>query len=146
MISRVLVVSMLLLALTAVPAHADESRYTEFYTPPSPLPVGAPGDVIRTEPSDIRLEPSGQLGHYEATATRIMYLSTDAHGAPIAVTATYLEPDNPWTGSGPRPLLSYAVGTIGMGEQCAPSRLFNQGIHFSSGLDITANIEDLLFC
>ena len=40
----------------------DESIYTEFYTPPDPLPEGAPGDVIRTEPSRLVLEPSGQLG------------------------------------------------------------------------------------
>jgi Secretory lipase len=145
MVGRVLVVLILLLTFTVVPAHADESRYTAFYTPPSPLPVGAPGDLIRTEPSDIRLEPSGQLGHYEATATRIMYLSADTNGQPIAVTGTYLEPDNPWPGPGPRPLLSYAVGTIGMGEQCAPSRLFSEGIHFSSGLDIAVNIEEGMF-
>ena len=141
-ISRVLSVAALLLAFCAAPSHADESQYPEFYTPPNPLPAGAPGDLIRTEPSPLRLEPSGQLGHFVATGTRIMYRSTDAHGNPIAVTGTYFEPDNPWPGPGPRPLISYAVGTIGMGEQCAPSRLFNQGIHFGGGLDIAVNIEE----
>jgi triacylglycerol lipase len=57
-------------------AQADESQYAQFYTPPDPLPGGRPGDVIRFEPSRLVLEPSGQLGTYVATGTRIMYLST----------------------------------------------------------------------
>ena len=118
-------------------------RYGEFYTPPDPLPAGQPGDLIRSEPSRLVLEPSGELGAYVATGTRIMYRSTDARGNPTAVTGTYFEPDNPWPGQGPRPLISFAVGTYGQGDQCAPSRLFNQGIHFSSGLDITFGYEEM---
>lgn len=122
-------------------ARADESQYAEFYTPPDPLPEGRPGDLIRSEPSRLVLEPSGQLGAYVATGTRIMYLSTDTHDRPIAITGTYFEPDNPWPWAGPRPLISLAVGTYGQGDQCAPSRLFNQGIHYSSGLDIAYGYE-----
>ena len=125
------------------PAHADEGQYEEFYTPPDPLPAGVPGDLIRTEPSRLVLEPSGQLGAFVATGIRIMYRSTDARGNPNAVTGTYFEPDNPWPGNGPRPLIAYAPGTQGQGDQCAPSRMFNQGIHFSSGLDIMFNYEEL---
>jgi len=98
------------LALTAAPtSHADESRYWEFYTPPDPLAPGENGDLIRTEPSRLVLEPSGQLGSFVGTGTRIMYRSTDARGLPVAVTGTYIEPDNPWHGKGPRPLLAYAT-------------------------------------
>jgi secretory lipase len=139
------IVGMLVLVLGAHTvggvAHADEGQYTDFYTPPDPLPQGRPGDLIRWEPSKLVLEPSGQLGAYEATGTRIMYLSTDTHGRPDAVTGTYFEPDNPWPGQGPRPLISLAVGTYGQGDQCAPSRLFNQGIHYSTGFDITYGYE-----
>ena len=61
----------------AVTAHADRSHdpyynedaYTAFYTPPDPIPPGAPGDLIRTEPSRLVLEPSGQLGMIMATGT-----------------------------------------------------------------------------
>jgi triacylglycerol lipase len=128
----------------APPAQADESRYEVFYTPPDPLPPGKPGDLIRTEPSRLVLEPSGQLGAFVGTGTRIMYRSTDAQGKPVAVTGTYIEPDNPWPGNGPRPLLAYATIPYGMGEQCAPSRLFNQGIHASlqTGFDLMFNIEE----
>ena len=121
----------------------NEDEYVAFYTPPDPLPPRRPGDVIRTEPSRLVLEPSGQLGAIFADATRIMYRSTDSRGAPMAVTGTYFEPWNPWPGAGPRPLLVYGPGTQGQGDQCAPSRQFNQGIHFSPYLDIAFNYEEL---
>lgn len=118
-------------------------RYGEFYTPPDPLPDGQPGAVIRSEPMRLVYEPSGQLGGWVATATRIMYRSNNARGKPVAVTGTYFEPDRPWPGEGPRPLIAFGPGTQGQGDQCAPSRLFGQGIHFSSGLDITMGYEQL---
>lgn len=130
--------------LTVAPdARGDESRYVEFYTPPDPLPPGQPGDVIRTEPQRIVKEPSGVLGHYQGSGTRIMYRSTDATGNPVAVTGTYIEPDNPWPGDGPRPLLAYATIPFGPGEQCAPSRMMDQGIHASlqTGFDLMINLE-----
>jgi triacylglycerol lipase len=125
-------------------ARADESPYLAFYTPPDPLPPGQNGDVIRAEPSRLVLEPSGQLGAFVGTGTRIMYRSTDAKGNPVAVTGTYIEPDVPWPGNGPRPLIAYAASAYGMGEQCAPSRLFNQGIHASldTGFDLMFNVEE----
>jgi hypothetical protein len=89
------------------------------------------------------LEPSGQLGAIMATGTRIMYRSTDARGNPNAVTGTYFEPYNAWPGAGPRPLIVYGPGTQGQGDQCAPSRLFNQGIHWSPWLDLAFNYEEL---
>lgn len=121
----------------------NEDEYAEFYTPPDPLPPGQPGDVIRSEPSRLVLEPSGQLGAIMATGTRIMYRSTDARGNPMAVTGTYFEPFNPWPGQGPRPLLIYGPGTQGQGDQCAPSRQFNQGIHWAPYADLAFNYEEM---
>ncbi len=121
----------------------NEDEYAEFYTPPEPLPPGKPGELIRTEPSRLVLEPSGQLGAIMATGTRIMYRSIDARGNPMAVTGTYFEPYNDWPGQGPRPLIVYGPGTQGQGDQCAPSRQFNQGIHFSPYLDFAFNYEEL---
>jgi len=123
-------------------ADGDEPQYATFYLPPDPLPAGIPGDLIRTEPSRLVLEPSGQLGAIMATGTRIMYRSTDARGNPTAVTGTYFEPFNDWPGKGPRPLIVYGPGTQGQGNQCAPSRMFNQGIHYSGGWDIMVNYEE----
>ena len=118
-------------------------RYGEFYTTPEPLPPGPPGGIIRSEPIRLVYEPSGQLGGWVASGTRIMYRSNDTHGQPNVVTGTYFEPDRPWPGGGPRPLIAFAPGTQGQGDQCAPSRLFGQGIHFSSGLDITLGYEQM---
>lgn len=124
------------------PAKADETKYLEFYTPPDPLPAGKPGDLIRFEPMNLVYEPSGQLGSWVATGTRIMYRTTNAKGQPVAATGVYLEPDNPWPGNGPRPLIAYAPGPYGIGEQCATSRLMDQGIHYSAGFDLTLNYEE----
>lgn len=121
--------------------YYNEDEYTAFYTPPNPLPPGQPGDLIRTEPSRLVLEPSGQLGAIMATGTRVMYRSTDARGNPNVVTGTYFEPYNAWPGQGPRPLIVYGPGTQGQGDQCAPSRQFNQGIHWSPYLDFALNYE-----
>ena len=52
-------------------------------------------------------------------------------------------PYNDWPGTGPRPLIVYGPGTQGQGDQCAPSRQFNQGIHWSPYLDIAFNYEEL---
>ncbi len=81
-----------------------EQKYTAFYTPPDPLPPGEPGDLIRTEPARLVLEPSGQLGAIMATGTRIMYRSTDSRGNPNVVTGMYFEPHNDWPHGGPRPV------------------------------------------
>ncbi len=93
--------------LTTGLAHADdwypyynEDEYTAFYTPPNPLPDVAPGELVRTEPSRLVLEPSGELGHIMADGTRVMYRSTDARGNPNVVTGTYFEPWNAWPGQG----------------------------------------------
>lgn len=144
---RVLIaLAVAVLALPAVtvqpPANADETKYLAFYTPPDPLPPGKPGDLIRSEPARLVYEPSGQLGGWVATGTRIMYRTTNAKGQEVAATGVYLEPDNPWPGNGPRPLIGYAPGPYGLGDQCAPSRLMDQGIHFSQGFDLTFNYEE----
>ena len=87
------------------------------------------------------LEPSGQLGAYVATGTESCTAAPTAGGTSRG-DRHLLEPDNPWPGNGPRPLISFATGPYGLGEQCAPSRLFNQGIHFSQGFDLTFGYEE----
>ena len=118
------------------------NRYGDFYTLEGPIPEGEAGDLVRSELMPLVYEPSGQLGGWVATGTRIMYRSNDVRGNPNVVTGTYFEPDRPWPGAGPRPLIAYAPGTQGQGDQCAPSRMFEQSIHFSSGLDIAMGYEE----
>ncbi|MEU1438234.1 lipase family protein [Streptomyces sp. NPDC005786] len=92
-----------------------------FYNPPSELPA-ANGTVIRHEPLPLGLSLPGLDGRpMPGTATRLMYRSTDSGGQGVAVTGAYIEPSAAWKGPGTRPLVALASGTVGQGDQCAPS-------------------------
>ncbi len=127
-LSRLLTLSLAVATgLGAVTATAAATPAREsFYQPPTPLPPGEPGDIIRHEPSTFYLDPAS-LTQAPADVHRIMYRSTDTHGDPMAVTGTVLVPDVPWKGGGERPIIGYAVGTQGQGDQCAPSKRLAAG-------------------
>ncbi|MFC3448186.1 lipase family protein [Amycolatopsis speibonae] len=114
-----------LLTFGAQQAIAEPS----FYDPPSPLPAGAPGDIIRHEPSTFYVDPV-KLVKADADVQRIMYRSTDTHGKANAVTGTVLTPKKAWTGAGQRPVIGYAAGTQGVGDQCAPSKALSAGMEY----------------
>ena len=112
------------LAVATAPAASAEVSggvtIPAFYDPPTTLPA-ANGALVRTQPTALALSLPGASGPIPAKATLIMYKSTDSSGAAVAVTGAYLEPAAAWTGGGPRPLVSYAEGTQGQGDQCSPS-------------------------
>ncbi|WP_299534396.1 lipase family protein [uncultured Streptomyces sp.] len=117
------------LCLATVPASAADTApvvsrgvtIPAFYNPPAYLP-SANGALVRTEPMKLGLSIPGLDGRpMPGTATRLMYKSTDSSGQPVAVTGTYIEPSAAWKQSGPRPLVAMASGTMGQGDQCAPS-------------------------
>jgi Secretory lipase len=83
-----------------------------FYVPPRPLPPGRHGDIIWCRP--VTLPAPG------AHAWQILYLSTTVGGARTALSGTVLVPTAPAAGT--RPVVAYAPGTQGWGDQCAPSR------------------------
>ncbi|MEY9490661.1 hypothetical protein RKD26_006455 [Streptomyces calvus] len=92
-----------------------------FYTPPAELPAGN-GVLVRHEPLSLGLSLPGLDGRpLPGTATRLMYTSTDSGGQPVAVTGAYIEPSADWEGDGPRPLVVVGSGTMGQGDQYAPS-------------------------
>ncbi len=80
---------------------------------PEPLPEGEHGTLIRYQ----AVEDVDVAG---ASTWRIMYLSEDLAGEPIAVTGTALVPSTP-AAEGGRPILSVAHGTSGIADFCAPS-------------------------
>jgi Secretory lipase len=100
-----------------------------FYLPPDDLGEGKPGDVIRAEPMDAYLVPGVR---FRARAWRMLYRSTSAIGEPTAVSGTLLVPYGRMRG--PRPLIGYAVGTHGIGDAAAPSRLLARGLDWEAGL------------
>jgi len=92
-----------------------------FYTPPAGLPSGN-GVLVRHEPLPLGLSLPGLDGRpLPGTATRLMYTSTASTGERVAVTGAYIEPTARWKGGGPRPLVVVGSGTMGQGDQCAPS-------------------------
>ena len=99
-----------------------------FYGPPASIPA-TPGTIIRSEPASYLLDPLG-LSTGIATATKVMYASKDRLGRPIAVTGIVIVPKARWLGWSPRPLISYAAGTQGMADRCAPSRQMAEGAQY----------------
>ncbi|PWW60351.1 secretory lipase [Actinokineospora spheciospongiae] len=96
-----------------------------FYTPPNPLPPGNNGDVIWWR------EIPGKAG---AKAYLVLYRSESATGQPIAVSGRVFVPQAAWTGSGPRPIVSTAPGTRGIGDSCAPSKYLDYEAPFTDPL------------
>ncbi|MER5299075.1 lipase family protein [Streptomyces lasiicapitis] len=91
--------------------------------------AAAPGDVVSSEPSAFHPLP-GQPTNTKAW--KIHYRSTTAKGTPNTVSGTVIVPQDGRTG--PRPLVTYAVGTVGVGDHCAPSAGFPRGTTMEANL------------
>ncbi|MFJ4629277.1 alpha/beta fold hydrolase [Streptomyces sp. NPDC088847] len=114
----------------------------EFYNPPATLPA-ADGALVRSEPLPLALSLPGLDGStLPGTATRLMYKSTDSNGQPVAVTGAYIEPSADWSGTGPRPLVAVAPGTLGQGDQCSASMGLEHPLSLNSQT-VTVGYEDL---
>ncbi|OLF10779.1 lipase family protein [Actinophytocola xanthii] len=96
-------------ALTvAAPAAAAE---------PSVEPAAAPGDVVTAR-------QISAPGFVYARTWVITYSSTSATGAPITVSGTVVVPLG---ANANTPVVGFAPGTHGLGDQCAPSRHLEAG-------------------
>lgn len=130
-----LTLALTLMVLTApagraasAPAATPTAVDLSFYETPVSLPARN-GDLVRSQPANFFLDPLKAI-RAPGTATRIMYRSTSRTGEPIAVTGTVLQPSKRWIGFGQRPLVAFAVGTQGLGDQCAPSRQLAAGSEY----------------
>ncbi len=83
-----------------------------FYVPPDPLASGKPGDVIWSAP--FRAVPG-------ANAWKVLYHSRSVDGSDVAVSGVIVAPTDPAPPGG-RPVISWAHGTHGIADRCAPSR------------------------
>jgi pimeloyl-ACP methyl ester carboxylesterase len=90
----------------------DDLTNAPFYVPPDPVPAGAPGDIVRSE--KILEAPS------DSEAWRVLFHSTDVHGADIVVSGVVVVPATPMPEGG-RPVLSWGHPTTGATGRCAPS-------------------------
>ncbi|MDJ1135787.1 lipase family protein [Streptomyces iconiensis] len=83
----------------------------------------SPGDVLDSQ--EQRFLPNPVLPS-KSKSWKIHYRSTDARGAGNTVSGTVIVPDDGKTGT--RPLVTYAVGTVGLADKCAPSATFPYGL------------------
>jgi len=96
----------------AVPAGSGSGNTTDFYAVPDPLPAAKPGSLIRAA----RIAaPDG------AKAWRVLYHSRAVDGRDIAVSGIVVAPTGKAPKSG-RPVVSWAHGTTGIADVCAPSK------------------------
>jgi hypothetical protein len=103
----------------------------DFYNPPASLPA-RPGDVITTVETNFGINPG-------VKSTAIKYRSTTAAGQATYMTGTLLVPNAAWTGTGPRPVVGFAPGTQGLGDNCAASKSMANSLFYEA-----ANVQALL--
>src|SRR5947208_397328 len=102
---------------------------TLLFVTATPVATADPGVLLEQRPTTVFLGPFPA----PVKAWHLLYRSTSATGKANAVSGTLLVPLTPWT-QGPRPLITYAVGTHGLGDQCAPSQLLARGVEDESGV------------
>ncbi|MFE5474112.1 lipase family protein [Nocardia sp. NPDC056541] len=135
-ITAALLVSTAALLMGVGPAGAGPDD--GFYTAPNPLPTKANGALIRSQ----QVELFAGLGSaLPVRATRILFQSADARGVPVATSGIVLDPTTPWAGPGQRPLISYAIGTHGTGDVCAPSKLLTDGVQVDGAGNPAAELQ-----
>jgi pimeloyl-ACP methyl ester carboxylesterase len=116
----VLMLALLIAAsVVAAPAGAKVRRGPSgnaFYTPPSKLPGKRHGDVVWARPLTSAAKLTGTRRN-----TLVLYRSTGSDGKPTAVSGTVAVPK----GHAPKggwPVVTWAHGTTGIADVCAPSR------------------------
>ncbi len=97
----------------------------DFYGVPDPLPAGNPGQLINSEAVDA----PGLNG----SMSRVMYHSTNINGQDIAVTGLIIIPKGT-APSGGWPIITWAHGTTGIADACAPSLKPNEFVTMANGL------------
>jgi pimeloyl-ACP methyl ester carboxylesterase len=105
-------IALLIATVLAAPASAQTD---DFYTPPATLPREH-GALIRERAAS----PHARLSAAKSTRV-VLYRSTSPTGAPVAVSGTVSAPK----GRAPRggwPVISWAHGSTGIADACAPSR------------------------
>ncbi|MGS2809544.1 lipase family protein [Nocardia sp. MW-W600-9] len=100
---------------TASAAEVAGAPRSDFYSPPAESIPGPHGSVIRTQPV------TGSQAVPGARNFLVLYRSVDAQGKPVAVSGTLAVPAGTPPAGG-WPLLSWAPGTNGVADVCAPSR------------------------
>jgi pimeloyl-ACP methyl ester carboxylesterase len=120
------------LALVMAPVAAAKAPLGDaFYTPPqSSLKNKTHGDVIYARPEaltdNLRLDGA-------ARNTLVLYVGQGIDGKPVAVSGTIAVPNRP-APKGGWPIVTWAHGSVGLADQCAPSRVPRRDDTYTSDL------------
>jgi hypothetical protein len=121
---------------TSTPPRSSDANATEvasppgdLYEPPHPLEAAAPGTLIWAE------EVTGIDLHPPAKIWRILYHSLGANGGDIAVSGFAVVPAGPVPDGG-RSVYAWAHGTVGLGDQCAPSHQIRENLPPYGGMQV----------
>ncbi len=106
-------------AQAAIPPPSQDP----FYDVPSKLGKLPNGTILKSRQS----QASADGVALPASAWQLQFKSLDAHDRPTAMVTTVLIPDVPWTGDGPRPLVSYQVAEDSADQKCAVSYALSGG-------------------
>ncbi len=90
-----------------------QARLAPFYDTKGLQAAGKPGEVVRQEPLDVKLDGGKGI--------RVLYRTQRADGSYTFSSGMIFVPDNVNAGQ-PRPVVAWAHGTLGLGDKCAPSR------------------------
>lgn len=119
----ILIIFLLILALLIATlvyknyqANQFQTKLDPFYNTSGLNPNGLVGELVRSEPLGVSV-PNG-------TGMRILYRTQRADGSKTFSSGMVFIP-NSSLGNDSRQIVAWAHGTIGMGSQCAPSRLEN---------------------
>ncbi|MBQ0753580.1 MAG: lipase [Gammaproteobacteria bacterium] len=113
-----------LLPLSLQIAATETEDVLTFYTLPTSLPAGIPGEIFREEP--MRAGPPS--ANKAADAFRVMYHSANALGNPNLTTGSIIIPKG--STSTLRNIVVMAPGTAGPAFRCTPSRMIDNGAYY----------------
>lgn len=123
----------LVVSLTSCKTTPDQDA---FYTAPGSAPRA--GDVIRSRPGVFTTDPILNSPVAGVKSFQVIYQSETATNAGTAVSGTVLVPTAAWGGGGGRPLITFGVGTRGIGDACAPSYTLSTGTDYEGSFIKTA--------
>jgi alpha-beta hydrolase superfamily lysophospholipase len=122
-VARVIGIAVVAVALLGAAAPTTTTTVAPagdaFYVPPVPLPLGQPGDVLRA--LSITAPPG-------AHAWRVLSHTRALTGEERALSSVVIAPDGPAPKRG-RVVVSWAHGTTGLADQCAPSKDPNAAVN-----------------
>ena len=107
-------------AAGAVPVPSQDP----FYDVPPNISGLPNGTVLASRPVEVNAYSIPMPVH----AWQVKYKTTGDRDVASADVATIMVPDVPWTGKGPRPLVSYQTAEDGISTQCSPSYGLRAGL------------------